>query len=587
MCRSAAEARPGRGARAAAFAVVAALVLAPVAGAASDAAGGFVLARGTQRALARLQESWLQFVGAVYRDNPQRADQALASIEADARQVGMTRLVDFSLGAVALALEASADGNRERADRALAAAERLDPGRPETAFARAAVERDRGSYFAAAGASWTAFRRLLAVPERQVLAANLIFWLVGVALVAGALFVLVEVAAKGSAVVADLRRALARRLSSATVWLFTALVLLWPLVLPGGPLWLLLYWSALLWGYGSRSERIVIVAVWLLAATGPWLAARSIERVSIALSPPMRAISHFADGRLYGGLFADLDVLRAAVGDRPAGQEFLADVHRTLGQWEEARQLYRLVQEAEPENSAVLINLGAYQFRKSDFALATDYFRRAAAIQPPAAGALYNLSLAYSETYQFEESRQALARAREIDSRRVDEWVKTPHPDRVLPWNGGLQRSDEIAAALREAWGAGAPADGQPGLSTVQQNLIAAAAVAALAFGLALLRRGRDYAEPASWLAWRTGAASRWLRAFFPAISQAELGEGGKALGSLFALAAVALAPRLFALGVDVPILLGLSSTLPWILFGLGLAGYLALCVVAELSEGS
>lgn len=592
MCRSTADARrasPRRTlARAAgALAVVlASLGVDPLAATSSSAASGFELTRATQRSLHRLQESWLRWVGAIYRDNPARADEALDAIDANARQVGMTRLVDMSVGAVALALQASRDGHEERAGWALAAAERLDPGRPEVAFARATIERRQGSQFAAARAAASGFRRLLGARERQILFADIGFWLITVALVAAALFVLVQVATKGSAVVADLRRTLSKRLSSATVWLVTALALLWPLVLPGGPLWLLLYWSALLWGYGSRSERAVTVGIWIVAAFGPWLAAQALDRVALALSPPMRAVTHFAEGRLYGGLFADLDVLRAAIGDQPAGQEILADVHRTLGQWVEARLLYRQVQEAEPENVAALINLGAYQFRKSDFALANDYFRRAAAIAPPTAGALYNLSLSYSETYQFDESRQALAEARRVDGEKVDGWVKTPHPDRVLSFNGGLQRVGEIERALVAEWGGHRVGGERPRTASPVPNLIAVGVVAVLAVGLVLYRRGRGYAEPAAWLGWRTGAVSRWLRAFFPALSQAELGEGGKAIASLVALSAALLGPRLFAIGIEAPILGGVPAGLAWMLALTGLAAYVLLCVRAELGDG-
>ena len=137
---------------------------------------------------------------------------------------------------------------------------------------------------------------------------------------AAALFVLVEVATKGSAVIADLHRALARRMPSASATLCVGLVLLWPLALPSGPLWLLLYWSALLWGYGSRSERWATVVVWLLAGFAPWIAAVEQQRVALALSPPMRALANLSEGRLYGGLFADLQVLTGGHRQRSGGR---------------------------------------------------------------------------------------------------------------------------------------------------------------------------------------------------------------------------------------------------------------------------
>ena len=171
------------------------------------------------------------------------------------------------------------------------------------------------------------------------------------------------------------------------------MALLWPLALPSGPLWLLLFWSALLWGYGSRSERWATVGVWLLASFAPWVAAAAQQRVAIALSPPMRALANLAEGRLYGGLFGDLQVLKAAIGGDPAVVELIGDVNRTLGQWDEARVIYRRVLESEPQNVPVLLNLGAYHFRKADFAVANEYFLRAAGTVPAPAGAFYDLSL--------------------------------------------------------------------------------------------------------------------------------------------------------------------------------------------------
>jgi len=558
---------------------------------AGQSAGGptasFELTRGTQHSLHRLQESWLQWVGGFYQDNPAKADEALRALQANARQVGMVKLVDFSLGAAALGLQSGREGKFERAEWALAAAETLDPLRPEIAFARAALARQRGSYLGVVSATGSGFVRLLRSTERTVFAANLVLWLLAVLLVAAALFVLVEVATKGSAVIADLHRVLARRMPSASASLGVALMLLWPLALPSGPLWLLLYWSALLWGYGSQSERWATVVVWLLAGFAPWIAAVEQQRVALALSPPLRALANLSEGRLYGGLFADLQVLRAAIGSDPAVVELIGDVNRTLGQWDEARMIYRRVLESEPQNVAVLLNLGAYHFRKADFAVANDYFLRAARSVPPPAGAFYDLSLSYSETYQFEESRKALAQAKEIDPEQVDLWVRTPNSDRVLTFNGGLARREEIRRLLITAW-AEAPSGGAAATRIVARwaSPLGAGLAALLGVGLYLWRRKAGFGQPIPWLAWRSDPFARWLRAFFPALSQAELGEGGKAGLTLFAFALVAMLPLLFSIGIVVPVAGGLPAGPPWVLFVLGLLVYVALCVRSELGEG-
>ncbi len=547
----------------------------------------FELTRGTQHSLHRLQESWLQWVSSFYRDNPAKADEALRALNANARQVGMVRLVDFSLGAAALGLQSGREGKFERAEWALAAAETLDPLRPEVAFARASLAREQGSYLKAFRATGAGFLRLLKSTERTVFVANIVFWLLAVLWIAAALFVLVEVASKGNAVVADLNRWLQKRVSPVSATLGIAVALLWPLALPSGPLWLLLYWSALLWGYGSTSERWATAAVWVFVGLAPWIAIVEQQRVAVALSPPMRALANLSEGRLYGGLFADLQVLKAAIGGDPAVIELIGDVNRTLGQWDEARIAYRKVLEVEPQNVPVLLNLGAYHFRKADFAVANEYFLRAAREVPPPAGAFYDLSLSYSETYQFEESRKALAQAKELDAKLVDGWIQTPNADRVLTFNGGLMRADEIRRRLIAAW-AEAPSDGDSARRAAAGwvSFAAAGLAAALGVGLFLVRRKKGFGQPSSWLAWRSDPFSRWLRALFPAFSQAELGEGGKVAMSVLAFSLVAMLPLLFSIGIVVPLAGGLPPSLAWVLFGLGLALYVGLCVRSELGEG-
>ncbi len=591
MCRSAGDAPRGpRRLTLAAMTAVAALVVGAPSGrleaqAASGQPAGFELSPGVERALYRLQESWLQWVGAFYSDHPDKASEAVESMLSTAHQVGMTRVVDLALGAAAQALRSAEDGNMARARWALEAAERLDPGRPEIAFARARVERREGSYFAMVRDDVAGLARLLRVPERRLFAANLVFWLVAVAMIAAAFFVLTQVAAKGSAVVADLEGWLAKRVPRGVARLVALALLLWPLALPSGLLWLLLLWSVLLWGYESPSERWVSVGAWLVVGLAPWIAANEIERVALEQSPPIRALSHLAAGRLYGGLFADLEVLDKALSGEPVALELEADVHRTLGQWEQARFLYRRVLEAEPTNASALINMGAFYFRKGDFALAIPYFERAAKGLPPSAAAYYNLSLSYSESYQFEESRDALAAAKAIDGDLVDRWLQVPNLERVLTFNGGLERSAEIRDRLRSEWLGSRAGEVETRRRLRAWSGIAALAAALVAFALHLLRRKRGYGQPVDWLGWRSGQVSRWVRALLPSLSQAELGEGGREVASVVALAVLGLSPFLFSFGVELTLGGGFPAELARGFAILVLALYVAVCVRRELRQ--
>jgi len=298
----------------------------------------------------------------------------------------------------------------------------------------------------------------------------------------------------------------------------------------------------------------------------------------------VRALSAFADGRLYGGFFSDLAVLKSALPDDPAVLELTADVHRTPGQWEIARGLYARALEAEPENSAVLLNLGAYYFRKGDYARANQEFQAAAQLAPPSAAAYFNLSLGYSESYLFDDSTEALARAKEIDAEAVDEWVKTPNPNRVLTFNGSLRRSAEIRAKLERAWSSEGSVASRLSALRRRGSLAAAAGAALAAIGLHFVRRRKGYGEPVAWLPWRASTPSRWLRALLPPLSRIELGEGFAAFATLLLLATLGLLPAIGRYVLDLAVGPLPGSSLPAWLAGVGLAIYVALRVRAELA---
>src|SRR5262249_52755361 len=156
----------------------------------------------------------------------------------------------------------------------------------------------------------------------------------------------------GSALFHDFASFLGGRLPRPVALAVAALALLWPVVLPHGVVWLILYWSVLLWGYATASERWVLIALWLLLGCGPILVDQQREQVAAALSPPAVALHSLEERRLYGGLFSDLGLLRSLLPESVAVRQVIADLHRNLNQWELARSLYRQVLDSEPKNTA-------------------------------------------------------------------------------------------------------------------------------------------------------------------------------------------------------------------------------------------
>jgi len=540
---------------------------------------GIELTAPVQQALQQLQEQWLQWISANDRE---RAAAVVDDLLATGRELGMRRLPDLSLGALMTAVRLARQGEARHAAWALEAAERLDPGRPETAFAAAAVERLEGRWPASFFQLARGYLRLFAFPlERYLWLQELLLWSLSLLLATGGLFLAVQMATKGGALYRDLVQAFARRLpgggAARSVALGLAAVLLvWPLALPAGPVWLLLYWSVLLWGYVSPSERAVVVALWLLAGAAPFVLAEQRRQVAVALSPPVQAMESLAQRRLYGGLFTDLGVLRSLLPESPAVKLLIADLHRSLNQWDSARSLYRQVLEQEPNNTAALLDLGVYFFEKGDFGNAIPNFQKAAASNPANAAAPFDLAQAYAQSYLFDEQRRALTQAKAIDDAQVDRWIDLAgHQQRVVSTDGGMARIPEIRAQLLANWRGSEALS--PRLELLRRGLSVALAVALLllAVALHLVRRPHGYTEPP--LALRLGSTrlARWRRALLPGFPSAEVGEGGKTFLALLVPVALLMLPLFGDLGYRIPWGYDPGSSMPWSLAALGLAIYL------------
>lgn len=540
----------------------AAALLALLAGAAPAAAQGVSgsavpeLTPPVQQSLSRLQEGWLQWTGALYGGDPDRAREVVEDLVTTSAQLGMRRLPDLAAGALVQAVEAAREGEAERAALALEVAERLDPGRPEIAFAAADVAllgRDLPAALAAQARGWLRLPRMGL--EWRLTRHGLFLWALASLLLAAGLFVALLMGVRGPALVRDLEGFLGRNfraLPTAGIAAVAAVLLLWPLVLPSGVLWLAVYWSLLLWGYAGRAGRAVLIAAWLLLGTAPVVVTQTRERAALALSPPVRAMESVSRDRLYGGLFTDLSILPGALPDEPAVAHFLADLHLRLDQWDEARRRYQEVLEEEPENVDALVNLGAYYFDRGDFGNAVALFQQAAALAGDrgsrSAVAQYDLSLAYAESYLFDEGREALLEARRIDDLRVSRWLQRPERDRIVTVEGGVARIGEIEAALRADWVPHSEVSRPLRLLRRGRPAILLALLAAVAVAFHAVRRSRG-AAPAP-----PAQGGRLLQVLVPGLPSAAAGRPVRAFGALWLLSALVLALVAGAGGAGYPV---------------------------------
>ena len=532
-----------------------------------------------RQTLKQIEEQWLEWI---VKTNREQADRAVGDLLEIAHQIGMRRLPDLAAGAMARAVQSAQRKDFARAHWELEAAERFDPGRPETAFAEATVDRLQGNWLGMLAAWLRAYPRIFTHPlERYLWFQNLLLWILAVLLVTGGLFLAVQMLTKGTSLFQDLVGLLSRKLPRPVAYTLAALVLLWPLALPYGPLWLILYASVLLWGYATVSERVVMIALWLLLGVAPQLVELQRQRVVLALSPPAQAMQSLESSRLYGSLFSDLGVLRAVLPQSIAVKQLLADVHRSLNQWELARALYRQVLEAEPNNAAALLDLGDYAFLKGDFTNAIQSYQQAAAADPQNPAPQYNLSQAFSESYMFDEQKIALKKAQDLDLARVNLWLANPQ-QKVVSLPGGLVRIPEIRRQLAATWSRREVRSGSTEILRQWFSLFLSLGLVLIALTLHLARRPFGYTER-SVEVFPEGAFDRWGRILLPGVAAAEIGEGGRSFVGILVPAALLMLPLLGRLGARIPWRYDPGNHLSWILAILGLAIYFGVRLRREL----
>ena len=534
-----------------------------------------------RRTLKQIEEQWLQWI---VQNSKKDSERVVDDLLATARQLGMERLPDLSVGAIARAHQVARQGDYERARWALAAADRLDPGRPAVAFAEAHVDWQAGSYLGALGAALRGALRVFGVPlELYLWWHGLLIWGLCLLLLTGALFIAVQMLSKGGVLYQDLVSMFSRRLPRVAAIVATLLLLLFPLALPSGLLWLPLYWSVLLWAYSSMSERAVLLSLWLLVGAAPILIASQSRQVAVRLSPPDIAMESLVQHRLYGGLFTDLGVLRSLLPESTAVKHFLADVHRSLNQWDLANALDLQVLEAEPENLAAQMNIGAYAFLKGDFGTAIQHFQKVSDADPTNAAARFNLSQAYSESYLFDESKKALAQARQIENSNVDLWVRNLSQQRVVAPDDGLRRIPEIRRQLMSTYRLEKEASANLELFRRWLSLLVPVILVLLALSIHLARRPFGVTEKTSE---PRRLRARWQRVLVPGLSSAEAGEGVRSYLSLLLAAGLLMLPLFGRLGYRIPWGYDPGNLTAWVLAILGILLFLGARLQWELRHG-
>ncbi|HTY42434.1 MAG TPA: tetratricopeptide repeat protein [Thermoanaerobaculia bacterium] len=379
------------------------------------------------------RSNWFDFLSAFSENDPKAEDKALEAMVRAGRKVGVRHLSDFSRTAVFLGRKAEKLGQPDRAARAYAAALRLDESNPDAILARLSYLGRQRRFAELVKALPDATADLLSVHETRVaLLSSAGLWAAAAVLLTLAATILSLAVRHGPQALHDVGETAFRSFGPSAALPLGLLIAGVPLFFGFGPLWLVLYWGALLWSYADGRERFVLgagfVGLALVVPLCAWIAEENIRERSPLFVAAIDLEERREDASAEDGLKQ-----AAAVFPEDADVWFLLGTYaERAGDLERALEDYGRAVRADPSDYRPSLSRGNVHFTEGDYGEAVRDYIEATKKAPRAADALYNLALARGEAYDFDGQAQAMAQARALSASQVAAWSSTPTLARVV-----------------------------------------------------------------------------------------------------------------------------------------------------------
>ena len=406
------------------------MILAAAAAAAQEAVSPLPppVTRGLYRA------NWFEFLNALLEDDASAATQSLTRLRRAAQAAGVRYLSDFSRTAVFEGRKAEAEKQPARAARAYDAAIALDGTSYDAVASKIGFLVRQRQFGDAAALAPEAVGALLRTREaRFAFFSSLALWATIALAAAGLATVLILLAQSGPRLRHDLGERAALLFGPGSAAPFFLIVLGLPLAAGLGPVWLLLWWAVLLLPYASSRERVFVVAGMLATGLAPLLLASLGRENVIRRSPLYVAAVDLEEQREDGAAEDGLRQASAVFSEDPDVWFLLGMYAQRTGDTARAISSYDRAVTADPKDYRAYVNRGNVRFEEGDYAEASRDYAAAVERNPRAAEALYNLSVARGELYDFQGQADAMARARAISDSSVDDWSNRVTLSRVVP----------------------------------------------------------------------------------------------------------------------------------------------------------
>jgi tetratricopeptide (TPR) repeat protein len=394
------------------------------------------------------RDLWPQALASARDGDYADASKKTADLLTAGRAYGVKTYPVYAAAAAALARE-SAKTTPELSAWAAKAAHQLDPASPAVAFSEADRAAAQGGWAKALPLVLQGFARVVSNYRAETLGhADLILVIALAIAVTAIVFALALFFRYGRSAAHDFRELLGTRVHGGSVTVLAFALLLLPLFLWLGPMWLVFYWLAIFFGYATPAERVVTIVLLLLVALLPILVDADATGIASIDSPVMQAAIASEEQSYQPDALRRLQELIAIVPDNATLQLLLGNLQSFEGMEEQAAQHYRRAIELRKNYAGAHVNLGNLHFLTNEFPAALTEYEQAQKDDPKLAVAYYNASIADGETYKFDQQARMLEQARGADPGVIDRLTRNPPPQKVVMYHPSLNEAWAITREL-------------------------------------------------------------------------------------------------------------------------------------------
>ncbi|MBW1973412.1 MAG: tetratricopeptide repeat protein [Deltaproteobacteria bacterium] len=254
---------------------------------------------------------------------------------------------------------------------------------------------------------------------------NLYFYIITTFLLAFFLFAFFIVLKYFSLFLNNIRHSLTYEIPTFCLVVLSLIILLLPIFFNVGFFWLLVYWILILWVHMSSKEKVISIIIMIIAISLPWLLQQGIIKY-ISIKSEMLSSLYKARSDRWN------DTIKNRLKDyvsQHSDEELLLTIgllNKKEGNLNKAKEFYKKILKVNPKNYKALNNMGNILLIEDEVDKAIKLYKESLKYQPKSPAAWFNLGRSYliKSFYLYEESEQAITKARRLSPELIDFYLK-------------------------------------------------------------------------------------------------------------------------------------------------------------------